>query len=90
MTNLHGPNPEKLPVPESSDSQNSLDVFPVNPVWTQALHSAPTTPTAITTRSTSGKRSRTEENHEVRDISSLIKSDLIAMVKNLQEQNLNK
>ncbi|GAA5796000.1 hypothetical protein HPULCUR_001366 [Helicostylum pulchrum] len=76
MSNLPGLNPEKPPVPESSNSQNSLDVFSVNSVWTQALRSTPTAPAAITARSTS----RTEENHEVRDISSLIKSDLIAML----------
>ncbi|KAG2228737.1 hypothetical protein INT48_000025 [Thamnidium elegans] len=88
MTNLPGHSPEKLLVPESSGSQNSLDDFTVNPIWTQALRSASPSPAAITTRSTSGKRSRTEENHEVHDISALTKSDLIAMVKNLQEQNL--
>ncbi|CAO3618621.1 unnamed protein product [Mucor hiemalis] len=85
MTNSPGTTPEK-PLEHFSKSDMCLSRGAVDPDWTSSLRAPPTTVTSGMT--SSGKRLRSDDNHATRDFHTLDKSELIAMIKSLQEQNL--
>lgn len=80
-----GTTPEK-PLDHFSESDTCLSRGAVDPDWTSSLRAPPTTVASGMT--SSGKRLRSDDNHEARDFHALDKSELIAMIKSLQEQNL--
>ena len=90
MTNFSGNSPEKLPENNYTGSQES-STFPITATsdWTTTVSSTPMeSPAATFSSFTLGKRSRPESLSDDRDFNLLSKSELVNMVKSLQEQNL--